>query len=110
MLGNKKGQIAETMTWTVATIIIIVTLIVSIFLSSKIAEANDLIYSPKKILESDYKRTGDLVMEKSIFVYFLSEGENRNLVYDWLNDKSDEEDFFVDFEEKINELNLVIGE
>ena len=109
MLGNKKGQVAETMTWAVATIIIIVTLVVSIFLSSKIADANDLIYSPKKILESDYKRTEDLIMVKSVFVYFLSEGENKNLVYGWLNEKSDDEDFFIDFKEKIEELNLVIG-
>ena len=37
MLDNKKGQIGETMTWIVATLIIIVILSISIFATSILA-------------------------------------------------------------------------
>jgi hypothetical protein len=43
---NKNGQISEAVTWVVATIIIIVTLIVFIFISTKI----DKVVSPSKIV------------------------------------------------------------
>ena len=41
MLSNK-GQIAETITWVVATVIIFVTLVIFIFLSVSVSEAKNL--------------------------------------------------------------------
>lgn len=43
MLNNfklgKKGQVAETVTWVVATVIIVVTLIIFIFISSQVSKS-----------------------------------------------------------------------
>jgi len=42
MLMNKKGQIAESVTWIVATMIIVVTLIVFIFISTTLSKGKVL--------------------------------------------------------------------
>jgi len=67
MLNNKRGQVGETITWAVATVIIIVVLIVSVFISS--AAGNN----SKKLSIIDEKR--DFIMAKSV-VNFLNENSD----------------------------------
>jgi len=68
---NKKGQLGETITWVVATIIIIFVLITSIYASSLVAKS-------KKVLSYDsYEREADGIMTKMILSYFLTNGNGQ---------------------------------
>ncbi len=96
---NQKAQIGETMTWIVATIIIVVILILSLYTTSLLAQT-------KKIASYKYERESDLLMEKSLFSYFLAEDEiTKAFIYDWLR----EQDFNADLEDKLEELGGNIG-
>jgi len=68
---NKKGQIGETITWTVATIVIIVILIVGVVISSASGK------SSKEVNVIDEKR--DFLMTKS-FVNFLTQDNNFDII------------------------------
>ena len=81
LVKNKKGQIGETMTWVIATIIIIVVLIVSIFITSFLGTIG---------LHKNYKsyRSADLIPMKSLIGYLLTsdlEGSGKN-IFDKLKD------------------------
>jgi len=100
MLNNKnKGQVGETMTWVVATIIIIAILIISIYAASILANTK------KTLLYQKEKTESDLLMEKSLFAYFLSDGEKKNLIYNKLK----QQEFSVDLNDKRDEIKGVLG-
>jgi len=71
---NKNGQIGETMTWVVATVIIIVVLGVTIFLASVYLEKD-------KVAGSDYFKFADTLASKSLFSYTLTEDSSGQKVY-----------------------------
>ena len=73
MLDNKKGQIGETMTWIVATLIIIVILSISIFATSILA-----LGSTKKLIYLEDKEK-DFLATKSI-TSFLRNSDNVGLL------------------------------
>jgi len=73
LLRSKKGEIGETLTWIVATLIIIGILIIFLFLSSRIS-------SIKKILVEDVK--SDLPEES------VSLGLKTGLAYNITNEKN----------------------
>lgn len=68
MLNNKLGQVSETMTWFVATIVVIVILGFSVFIVSGMA-------SSKSLVEGEFQdnQQRDLVSEKSISSFLLGE-------------------------------------
>ena len=74
----KKGQIAETMTWVVATIVIIVILSFSILISVNIFDDK----------EFKVERKTDLLATKSLTGFLLAEDSNGKKVFDLI--KSDE--------------------
>jgi len=84
MLNNKRAQLGETMTWVVATIIIIVILVFSVFMISPITK--------NKKFESDKKT--DLLATKDISS-FLLEDSNVELIKN-----SVENENYDNFEEK----------
>lgn len=69
---SKRGQVGETVTWIVATIIIVVILTATIFLSS----ANSAKF--KKIQEP-YFQTADVLASKSMFSYALTENGGKTV-------------------------------
>jgi len=74
MFNNCRGQIGETMTWVIATIVIIIILTVSVFIISS---------SPfKSMREFKEGGTSDLLVTKSFMGYLLT-----NNTYDELKDK-----------------------
>lgn len=85
---SSRGQIAETMTWVVATIIVVVTLVVFIFISVSLSNPNSLKNIASKTVESF---TGDDVGDvsrlkiKSEFAFSLDE-RNKEVINNWLND------------------------
>lgn len=114
MLKNKRAQIGETITWTVATIIIIAALIVSLFISSQVAEKKELVvkgvelYHDAKNVFGNGERNYDLLLEKSIFSYFLiSEGKGE--VLGRLRTMENEGNFQVDMESRFSVVNGGLG-
>jgi hypothetical protein len=102
MFVNKKAQIGETMTWVVATIIIIVTLIVSLFISSSLSDAKELIVKAKDIASSGEKIKFDVILEKSVLTYFLSAENKKQGIYLWAEEN--EEMFYGNFNERVEEI------
>ncbi len=87
-MRNKKAQIGETMTWVIATIIIIVILISSIFITSVLGVTSS---------HKQYKSIGtepDLIPVKSLTSYLLTKDNSGKKIFDQLKD-----------EENLNEFN-----
>ena len=95
---NRKAQVGETITWVIATIVIVVILIISIYAASLLAQTK------KKFSFGTVQREEDLIMEKSLFAYFLADDEKKNIIYNGLN----REEFYVDFDNKLKEIKEVI--
>lgn len=83
---NKKGQTGETMTWIVATIIIIIILTVSIII------ANYSLKSMKKVNEQFFQ-TADVLASKSMYSYMLTRDFAGNNVYTQLKNNNSMNDF-----------------
>lgn len=96
MFANKKAQIGETMTWIVATIVIVVILIISIYISSLLGETKNI------VSYDDFDRENDLLMEKSVLAYFLA-GEDRTIL-----DKIEQQEVYGNLGNKIKEVGGVL--
>lgn len=101
---GKKAQAAETMTWVVATLIIIFILLVSVFLSAQIAKTKKSVnyfqeLNQQNILEDD------LLMQESVFAYFSISQDKKSLIYNKLELLDKQKKFYSDFKNKINEIN-----
>lgn len=79
-LKSKKGQIGETITWIVATVIIIVILIFSIFVASLLSKTKVL----GKGFKSEDDGNRDLIGAKSLTAYLLTKNEKGNKMFDLL--------------------------
>ncbi len=83
-LKNKRGQIGKTITWVVATVIIIMILVVSIFI------ATSYLGGSKK---ADFSKQTDILASKSFFAYLLTENTEGDTVYEQLRDEENLNDF-----------------
>jgi len=80
MFNKKLGQIGKTLTWVVATVIIIMILVVSIFV------ATSYLGGSKK---ADFSKQTDILASKSFFAYLLTEDES-STVYEQLKEDGGE--------------------
>jgi len=69
MFNNKSGQVSDTTTWIVATMVILVLLGVSIFITSGIAKVKT--FGGDKVIEGKQR---DHVAEKTISAFLLNNG------------------------------------
>lgn len=76
---NHKAQIGETLTWVVATIVIIVILILAIYLSFAYSKTKDLGGGRLKIERGD-----DLLEMKTSLAHELANDKNKNAIDEWL--------------------------
>ncbi len=90
-MQNKKAQIAETTTWIFATLIILVVLIVSVFLSSLVGQ--------NKIFPSTNKF--DLFADKSLTSYLLTKDTNGVPIYNEINSEGQLNSFNGNLAQKI---------
>lgn len=97
--SSKRGQIGETITWVVATIIIVVILIISVYAASLLANTRKTLSYQKEEIE------GDLLMEKSLFAYFSASDTKKDFIYDELK----QQEFDVDLDNKRDEIGGVLG-
>ena len=102
-MQNKKGQISETTTWVVATLIIVVILSISVFLASFVG-SNKSFPTSSKI---------DLLAKKSLISYLLTENNLGVPVYEQITSEGSLNDFNGNlasevFNEFYKEYNLYI--
>jgi len=81
---NKKAQVATTMTWIVATIIIIVMLAISIIFTS--------VFGKRTYTDTDSNERTDLLIAKSFLSYLLTK-ENSANVFEKISEEGNLNDF-----------------
>ncbi len=87
------------MTWIVATVVIIVILILSFFIASKMGAAKEIVEDAKGIFTGEYKVNDDLLEGKSVFAYFLIE------------DVLEKQDFYEQIQgDKFQKINTILEE
>jgi hypothetical protein len=84
MFNKKLGQIGKTITWVVATVIIIMILIVSILVSTSYLGGSK---------KADFSKQTDILASKSFFAYLLTEDTGGQTVYEQLRDEENLNDF-----------------
>ena len=80
MFNKKLGQIGKTITWIVATVIIIMILIVSILVSTSYLGGSK---------KADFSKQTDILASKSFFAYLLTE-EGSSTIYEQLKEDGGE--------------------
>jgi len=80
--NNKKAQVGETLTWIIATLIIIITLIIFIYASSVLPKEH---ISPKVNVEDEV----DGIEMKISFAHFLAQNKNKELIDDWIKKENE---------------------
>lgn len=98
---SKKAQVGETLTWVIATIIIIVILLASVFISSELSKIKKIIHlaDEKKLSEKD------LLMQKTIFAYLLDKNENSHAKI-----KSLQDEFRGELDSELNRIEGNLGD
>jgi hypothetical protein len=88
---NRRGQIAETVTWFVATIIVIVTLVVFIFISTSLAKTKNASVSGVSVKVGDfltYSGVGELSRAETKTLFAISMNEkNKEVINGWINEE-----------------------
>lgn len=89
VLSNRRGQIGETLTWVVATLIIIFVLIIFIYASVALGKAKSV--NPKKlqIKEGDSVEDISWIEVKTLIAKTLNI-ENENEIDVWISEAEDE--------------------
>ncbi|MBU0958360.1 MAG: hypothetical protein KKB31_00300 [Nanoarchaeota archaeon] len=82
--NNKRGQVADTITWIVATIILIVVLMVFVFIANLLAKTKK-IGGLTDSLDSGGEKEADRVEVKTILAYRLN-GLNKFTINNWINE------------------------
>lgn len=87
MLNNsKKGQVGESITWVIATIVVIVLLIIFIYASIVLSELKSLKINTKKTSVS----LVDWIDSKTQMAYAISSG-NKNKIQVWISQEVGDE-------------------
>ena len=91
---NNKGQVGETVTWVVATVVIIVVLGISIFIAS-------FFFSKEKAPDIFSITTADTLASKSLFSYALTKDDTGKTVYSELKAEDNLNEFNGEIAKKI---------
>lgn len=67
--NSKKAQVGSTITWIVATVIIVVVLLITVFVANSLGKSKDIEYSQEK----------DTLASKSFFSWLLTEQDGERI-------------------------------
>jgi len=84
---NKKGAVGETITWVVATLIIIAILIIFLFLSSLLATKIKILNLDD--VKSDVDEDSPVLAIKTALAHQIMINENRELIDNILEEKNE---------------------
>lgn len=76
MLRNKKSQVAETMVWVVATMVIVIILIISVYAASTLSEAVKTLSGSDSI---PLRERGDFTGKETMFSILLTNSGEKNI-------------------------------
>ena len=85
MLNYKKAQVAETMTWIVATVIIVLALSFFLFFTNVLAKAGAIKKAVNNFLGRDYDLSNRIEV-KTALAFSLNDS-NRREIENWINMK-----------------------
>ena len=93
----KRGQVAETTTWIVATVIIIVILVVSLYAAAGLSKAVKAVNarSSSTFLKG---KNADLMLKQSLFGFLATKNSDGKIIYQDISENkkiSDEEKIFA---------------
>ncbi len=86
MSNNKSGSVPDTITWIVATIIIIIMLIVFISVSTLLAEGSSVVRGIKSLFSGESFENADWIAAKTYFAYKIN-NDNKDFIDDWRSEK-----------------------
>ncbi|SRR6056297_3210741 len=106
MLNRKKGQIGETLTWLIATIIIVVVLIFFIFGASVFGNTKKVGNFKDSLFSEITFQGDDVFLKKSLFTYYtINKDHDRELIWEdlvkWENEGK--------FDLKLNETRVEVS-
>jgi len=84
---NKKAQIGETLTWGVATLIVIGILIVFLFFSSVLATKTKILNIDD--VKSDVEEKSPVLSIKTALAHYIAEDRNSEIINKILEEKND---------------------
>ena len=87
--SNLKAQVGTTITWMVATLVIVVVLLISIYVSSLLSKTKDFSSGDFDTEDLGY----DSLAKKSMFAFLLTNSQGENIVYSQLNNEKDLSEF-----------------
>ena len=98
ILKNNRAQTSEAMIWIVATLVIIVLLGISIYAVSILSKKKTMNYEKEDVVQ-------DIVLEESLFAYFLIQDSSvQEKVFESLEKMNQEEKFYEDFNSKFTQI------
>lgn len=90
-MNNKRAQVSETMTWIVATVIILIILLVSVYLASLVGQSKAF----------PVKNQVDLFAHKSLTAYLLTKDSQGTSIYNQISTEEQLNDFNGNLASKI---------
>lgn len=85
LYSNKKADVGKTLTWLIATIIIVIVLILFIYASSFLGSLNSLKVSVKKLGISDEPLRTNLSINTKTAMAYVQTTSDKALVDAWLD-------------------------
>lgn len=86
MLKYKKAQIGETLTWIVATILIIVILLIFVYIATALSPLKAI---TMKNLRVGFEEKIDLLEIKTSLAHFLTKEKNKDAIDDWIKNENE---------------------
>lgn len=85
-MTNKRGQVGESITWIVATIVLIVLLIIFIYASIALSKVKSL----KTNIKPDSSSSVDWINSKTQIAYSI-DSSNKNKIQGWISQAKENE-------------------
>jgi len=83
---RKRAQVGDTLTWFVATLIIVILLIVFVYVASALAGTKKVVKYASSIDFDDEKVELNWIGNKTEFAFEIN-FENKNFIEAWINEK-----------------------
>ena len=100
---NPRGQVGDSLSWLVATILIVVLLLFFVFGSSLLAETKNI--KKTESLESKFLlKNEDIFLKKSLFTFYSVNENNQVIMEKELKNLETKKAFNLDYEETKKEI------
>ncbi|MFA5953656.1 MAG: hypothetical protein WC812_03620 [Candidatus Pacearchaeota archaeon] len=102
---NKTAQVGDTISWIIATVVILVVLFLFVFATSLLSEGKTLITAKQGVFSDEISSHGNLILMKSIYVYSsIGNPTIKNEIYNNLKKWENEKENPADIDAVINNL------